>query len=120
MKTTAAAFAALMMALASPAVAQEIMDARAVFDQAGAICEADDGALWGVSLCGPILLVDPTTRQAVASQAGDGDVLREDGDVFTGVLPDDVMIANTAVTGTGCAGPCWWPRCRRRPRPAQA
>lgn len=101
MKTTAASLAALMMALASPAVAQEVMDARAVFDQAEAICETDDGALWGVSLCGPILIVDPATRQAMASQAGDSDVLTEADGVFTGVLPDEVMIANTAVDWDG-------------------
>jgi len=101
MKTTAAALAALMIGLSSPAVAQEIMDARAVFDQAEAICQTDDGALWGVSLCGPILIVDPATRQVVASQPGDGDLLTEAGGVFTGVLPDDVMIANTAVDWDG-------------------
>ena len=101
MKTTAASLAALMMALASPAFAQEAMDARAVFDQAEAICQADDGALWGVSLCGPVLIVDPATRQAVASQPGDSDALTETDGVFTGVLPDDVMIANTAVEWDG-------------------
>jgi hypothetical protein len=101
MKTTAAALAALMIGLSSPAVAQEIMDARAVFDQAETICQTDDGALWGVSLCGPILIVDPATRQVVASQPGDGDLLTEAGGVFTGVLPDDVMIANTAVDWDG-------------------
>jgi hypothetical protein len=101
MKTTAASLAALMIGLASPAFAQQAMDARAVFDQAEAICQADDGALWGVSLCGPILIVDPATRHAVASQAGDSDALSETDGVFTGVLPDDVMIANTAVDWDG-------------------
>ena len=101
MKTTAASLAALMICMAPAAVAQEAMDAQVVFDQAEAICHADDGALWGVSLCGPILIVDPTTRAVVASQAGDSDVLSESDGVFTGVLPDDVMVANTAVEWDG-------------------
>ena len=116
MKTTVASLATLMITLGSPAVAQEAMDARTVFDQAETICQADDGALWGVSLCGPILIVDPATRSVVASQAGESEVLSENDGVFTGVLPDDVMVANTAGTGTGCAGPCCWRPCRTRPR----
>ena len=101
MKTTVASLATLMITLGSPAVAQEAMDARTVFDQAETICQADDGALWGVSLCGPILIVDPATRSVVASQAGESEVLSENDGVFTGVLPDDVMVANTAVDWDG-------------------
>lgn len=101
MKTTAVCLAALIAASATSALAQETMDARAVFDQAQAICEADGGELWGVSLCGPILIVDSATRQATASQAGESEALSEQNGVFTGVLPDDVMIANTAADWDG-------------------
>lgn len=101
MKTTAASLAALMIGLTSPALAQDTMDARGLFDQAQAICQTDDGALWGISLCGPILIVDPGTRQVTASQAGDSDVLSERDGVFVGVLPADVPAANTAVDWDG-------------------
>lgn len=32
--------------------------AKSAFEEARAACEADGGELWGVSLCGPILLAD--------------------------------------------------------------
>ncbi|MBA3272902.1 MAG: hypothetical protein H0T11_03390 [Chthoniobacterales bacterium] len=32
--------------------------AARIFEEAKEICRKDDGALWGVSLCGPILLVE--------------------------------------------------------------
>lgn len=101
MKTPAACLAALVAASATPALAQETMDARAVFDQAQAICEADGGELWGVSLCGPILIVDPSTRRVTASRAGEGETLSEQDGVFTGDLPADMPVANTAVAWDG-------------------
>lgn len=95
----------IAVALAAPALAQDpapsAAEARALFGQARAICEADDGALWGVSLCGPVMIVDPATRRVVASQGGDSDILREEGGVFTGTLPPDTPVANTAVEWDG-------------------
>src|SRR5690606_27053353 len=101
MKTPAACLAALVAASTTPALAQETMDARAVFDQAQAICEADGGELWGVSLCGPILIVDPSTRRVTASRAGEGETLSEQDGVFAGDLPADMPVANTAVEWDG-------------------
>ena len=37
------------------------------FAEAKALCQADAGKLWGVSLCGPILFVDPDSRTLVAN-----------------------------------------------------
>ena len=34
------------------------------FGEFQALCAEDDGELWGVTLCGPILLVDPPTLPA--------------------------------------------------------
>jgi hypothetical protein len=84
--------------------------ARQQFRAAQEICGRDAGRLWGVSLCGPILLVDPQSRQVVANlQDGEG-VLKKNGDVFTGSLPASVNISNTP---TQWAGVLWtqliWP-----------
>ena len=38
------------------------------------LCDEDAGILWGVSFCGPMLLVDPETRIVVANQADAGGV----------------------------------------------
>ena len=93
------AFLAAALAVARPA--------HAPIDRAAAarsLAEASDlcgggKALWKVSLCGPMLIADPQTRQVVANRAGPG--LIRDGEVFVGELPADMPIANTAVDWNG-------------------
>lgn len=75
--------------------------ADGVFAEADAICRRDGGAMWGVSLCGPVLLVDHTDRRVVANAADAGGVLVRDGTRYTGVLPADVIIANTPTEWSG-------------------
>lgn len=57
--------APFLLCAAVPSPAQDspfpVSGARAVFSQAQSLCEADRGRLWGASLCGPIMLVDPNT-----------------------------------------------------------
>lgn len=72
-----------------------------VFGEARRLCEADGGALWGRSLCGPMMIVDPVDRGIVASQADAGGVLVAAGAVYTGTLPRDAMLANTATEWSG-------------------
>lgn len=86
---------------ADEAVPLNAKDAKAIFAEAHALCEADHGQLWGVSLCGPVLLVDPVTREAVASEADTAGVLRDRDGVFAGTLPKDVLIANTTLSWSG-------------------
>ena len=69
--------------------------------EADLICHEDNGALWGVSLCGPMLLVDPGTRAVVANQPDHENQLRGEGEVFTGKLPDHINVANTAADWAG-------------------
>jgi hypothetical protein len=53
-------------------------------------------ALWGHTLCGPLIVVDPETRFAVATeQPAAGDFRAADG-LFYGTVPPGVMLANTA------------------------
>jgi hypothetical protein len=84
--------------------------ARQQFRAAREICGRDAGRLWGVSLCGPILLVDPQSRQVVANQQDGEGALKKNGDVFTGSLPASVNVSNTP---TEWAGVLWtqliWP-----------
>jgi len=80
------------------------------FQEAQAICAKDNAALWGVSLCGPLLFVDPQTRMVVANQSDAEGQLSNKSNVFVGKLPAEVGIANTA---TRWAGVKWtmvmWP-----------
>ncbi len=66
--------------------------AQKVFSEARTLCKADGGRLWGVSLCGPIMLADPATHQAVSNVPVKG-ALR-DGALYRFVLPASVNVAN--------------------------
>ena len=74
---------------------------RAALEEAKQICTEDAGRLWGKSLCGPLMLVDPSTRRVSANQADANGVLAEDSGLWTGTLPANVGIANTALEWSG-------------------
>lgn len=96
---------ALMLGAAGPASADgpalSDIAAGAVFEEAETLCLADDGQLWGQSLCGPMMLVDPGSRQVIASHADAQGALKARGNVFAGQLPADAIVANTAVDWSG-------------------
>ena len=75
--------------------------AQTYFSEAHSLCQADHGQLWGVSLCGPIMFVDPQSRSIVASQPDAKGLLKAEFGVFVGLLPTDQNIANTAVEWSG-------------------
>jgi hypothetical protein len=89
---------------ALPAQAPPLISVNAashIFRQAQQICRADHGRLWGRSLCGPIMLVDPRGRRIVANERDAGGILNPEGGYFTGVLPKNENIANTAMPWSG-------------------
>jgi hypothetical protein len=92
-------FLGLIAAPAKGAVSPD--GAVKIFDEARTICTRDAGALWGHTLCGPMLLVDPVDRFATANQADGGGVLKAAGPVFTGVLPTSEIVANTSIEWAG-------------------
>lgn len=75
--------------------------AKRYFAEARALCTADGGKLWGVSLCGPMMFVDAASREIVASEADTKGVLKGQDGVFVGVLPTEQNVANTAVEWSG-------------------
>ncbi|MFN7106798.1 MAG: hypothetical protein ACK4MY_01120 [Brevundimonas sp.] len=98
------AVAGLSLLSGSGAAAQSRLDptsASMAFEHAGSLCEADQGRAWGVSLCGPMLVADPATRDFIANMDGADTPLERNGEVFKGHLPDSVPIANTAVRWNG-------------------
>ena len=66
-----------------------------VFEEAATLCRDEGGALWGRSLCGPMLLADPGTRQAVLNGPSPGAV--RDGSIYRLQLPPGTGIANTSI-----------------------
>jgi hypothetical protein len=75
--------------------------AKSYFDEAHRLAELDGGKLWGKSLAGPLLFVEPRSRFAVANQADATGKLTSMGKVFIGTLPANVPLANTALRWGG-------------------
>ena len=75
--------------------------AEQYFQEAQAICRADSGKLWGISLCGPMMFVEPNTRTIVTNQSAAENILIKKGNVFFGRLPEKETIANTAMRYAG-------------------
>jgi len=79
----------------------EPAQAKAWFGEAKHQCQADGGKLWGASLCGPIMLVEPSSRRVIANQADAQGLLKAEQGVFVGRLPDDVSFANSSLDWAG-------------------
>jgi hypothetical protein len=58
-------------------------------------------ALWNINLYGPILLVDPATRTVYANVPDSAGILQFNGPVYSGTLPRNINIANTAIHWNG-------------------
>jgi len=87
--------------VAAQAPAIDTAKARQYFAEAKALSGKDNGALWKVQLCGPLLFVDPATRYAVANQADAEGKLKPLDAVFAGTAPEELGFANTALKWAG-------------------
>jgi len=97
----AAAGVLIGLASAPASAAPDPKAAAAIFAEAKVICERDNGALWGRSLCGPMLLVDYTDRGVAANQADPGGSLKPQGPIFVGLFPEPNIVANTPTEWSG-------------------
>ena len=75
--------------------------ARQYFAEAKALSDRDNGALWKVPLCGPLLFVDYDTHHAVANQADAQGKLKPLNGMFIGTAPEELGVANTAAKWAG-------------------
>ena len=57
--------------------------------------------IWKEQVYGPMMFVDPVSRQTYANMPDSAGILKPDGPIFSGVLPNDVLIANTAIHWAG-------------------
>ena len=71
------------------------------FENLKKVSDADNGELWGKTLYGPTMFVDVQTRNLVANQQNKENSFEQKGDLFFGHLPDDIIIANTAIDYCG-------------------
>jgi hypothetical protein len=65
------------------------------------VCDADGRLLWGKPLCGPLVLVDPSTRAAVANRPDPDGKFRREGPIFNGTFPEQFTPSNTAIKWGG-------------------
>lgn len=86
-------------AVTSPPRAIPTAAAEEVFARAQALCTADNGRLWGVSLCVPMMLADPNSLRAVANRDLPG--ATRDGSVFRFTLPAGTQVANAPFAYAG-------------------
>jgi hypothetical protein len=96
--------AAFLLSVAAQWVAAESIPtdaAEKAFAVARQINADDGGRLWGVPVCGPLILADPQTRDVVANQADREGKLTQKGSVWVGKLPDDLTPANSAAEWAG-------------------
>ena len=81
--------------------AKEIEQSKIYFNQLDSICKHDNGKLWGVSLCGPTMLVIPNSRIIIANQKDNSNELKEKDGVFIGKLLENINISNTSFNWNG-------------------
>jgi hypothetical protein len=57
--------------------------------------------LWSKDLYGPILLVNPGTRELYANFPDTAGILKQTDKIYSGILPNEINIANTAINWKG-------------------
>src|SRR5262249_18488265 len=70
-------------------------------DELARICEPDGLLLWRKSLCGPVVLVNPRTRAAIANRPDPDGKFRKEGEVFLGDFPQQFVPSNTSIRWGG-------------------
>jgi hypothetical protein len=75
----------------------KLVAARSGLAEFQSLCREEGERLWGVSLCGRLLLVDLKSRMSVATARDPEAKFEEMDGLFLGKLPPDLLIANTSV-----------------------
>jgi len=65
------------------------------------IWDEDDGELWGFHLFTPSMIADPISRHVVANMPDPKGHFTRLGDVYVGILPDDVLVSHTIADFAG-------------------
>ncbi|MFO0738106.1 MAG: hypothetical protein U0270_19595 [Labilithrix sp.] len=75
--------------------------AKTYFAELAGMAAADGGRLWGRSLGGPFVFVDPPTREVVANERDARGALTAEDGVWVGHLGPNDPIANTSIEWSG-------------------
>ncbi len=61
----------------------------------------ENGKLWNHQLYGPLLFVNQDNRTIIANEKDTKGILTKNGEIYAGILPDEINIANTAFDWNG-------------------
>ncbi len=86
-------------ACGAPVMASEhdLSRAAGFFREARALSDRDGQKMWGLTMYGPMMFVEPQSRTIMANQADLEGKLKERNGVYIGSLPKNINVANTAV-----------------------
>jgi hypothetical protein len=85
------------IAILPPQPPVETSSAIRALNQWSSVCSTDGLLLWGKSLCGPMVLVDPSTRSTIANGPDPDGAFKPLENVYVGVLPQQFIPANTSI-----------------------
>ena len=77
------------------------VQAEAAFSELQEALKNEDGQTWNYSLYGPLMLVNRDTRSIIANDRDNSGEFIKRGSLFTGELPENISIANTAFDWNG-------------------
>lgn len=63
------------------------------FEKVKEICDKDSGKLWGKSLYGPIIIIDPETKDFAANQAGTDSLFQAYKNIYVGKFPESKIVS---------------------------
>ncbi|TQV87597.1 hypothetical protein [Aliikangiella coralliicola] len=90
----------ILLGIFRAALANDLKEIGSYFNEARS-ATGENKKFWGVDLYGPILLVEPESRNIFANVEASSGVLEKKEQVFIGKLPDNIGIANTCVNWEG-------------------
>ncbi len=73
----------------------------AYFEEVEQLLLEDGGTLWGASLWGAVIIVNPKDRTFYANENNALSSFKQVGNIYTGTLPDHIPISNTAFEWEG-------------------
>ena len=97
--TIIALVASVSASIADPTRDLEL--ASRYFQEAKWIGDDDNGSLWGKNLYGPIVFVNPASREVFCNEKPPLTNTEQTAGVFVGKLPEIVLVANTALDWGG-------------------
>ena len=79
----------------------QIEQVHTYFEELKVFLKKENGKLWNYQLYGPILLVNQSDRSLIANEDDNKGILVKNEEVYTGTLPNEIIIANTAFDWNG-------------------